>query len=642
MAGPSTISRRGLLVGAGAVAVGGALASRWWQDSSGSQLRAADFGAVGDGVADDGPALRRALATARNAGPGATLQLGAGRYRVGGTPGAGYALPVAGARGLSIAGDPATIVVADPALGCLSLSDCDDCRVTGVVIDYDPPPFAQTTVTRLDPGGRTFDVEVAPGYPLLDAPLFSFPAPDVVHPGAFGAAFDPATRRLKPGMVDFVFVTAAEPTGPRTFRLTPRDGVPAGLAPADAFVYVTRQGGNAVASYRSSGTRIDRVVVRAANSIAFALVQSDAARVTRCTVGLEPGSGRLVSTNADGVHAQGCRIGPTVEDCAFAAMMDDGLNVYALPLEIVSAPSDLEALLSGVAPVRAGDQLEFTEPTSGDVLGVRRVERVLGAGSPLRVRLTDPLPGLAAAARAGTPVTAFDLSASGEGYLIRDNTYDHHRGHAMRLHTGRGTVQGNRIRATSREGIQVSNDPDWPEGPNTRDLLLRDNTLAETGGDAAVAIEGRRLGYQLAKTATQRRITLEGTRVTDWRGSAITIGAAHDVTVSDTTLVVDGGAEPAAAQSGVLVETAYRVEIDGLEVRTTPADALGAAVVIAPTVLPGETGVRISDVRVPAGLAAVEDLRADTSIASAGGPDRRVHDARELARRVGPVPVAPR
>jgi hypothetical protein len=78
--------------------------------------------------------------------------------------------------------------------------------------------------------------------------------------------------------------------------------------------------------------------------------------------------------------------------------------------------------------------------------------------------------------------------------------------------------------------------------------------------------------------------------------------------------------------------------------RSPTPGALTAAVVIAPTVTAGETGVRISGVRVPAGLASVHDLRAAAPVAtpvdsmtpaSAGGLSR-LSVAAELAGRAGP------
>ena len=660
---PPRFSRRGLFVAGALVVVGGVEAYRVLSDPTspdpitadpgnpppiGTELWATAYGAVGDGVADDGPALRRALAAARAAGPGRTLRLGGGRYRVGGEPGAGYALSVSGATRLSVVGDQATIVVSDPALGCLSFTDCDGCQVEGIAIDYDPPPFTQTAVVAVHPLGRSFDVEVDAGYPLLDAPFFPFAAPGDPHPGTFGAVFDPVTRLLKAGVVDYVFVTGAQPLGDGAFRLRTVADLPAGLSTGDVFVYLARQFGHAVSCYRSPGTSLRDVHVHAANGVAFALVQSDAAQITACSVEVRPSSGRLVSSNADGVHAQGCRVGPTIEDCVFAGMMDDGLNVYAPPLGIVAVPSDAEVIVAGDQSARTGDRLEFSDPVSGRIVGIRRVAHATPAGASLLLRLEAPLPGLSSSGQDGVADVAFNLSASGEGYLVRGNRYERHRGHAMRLRTGRGSVEDNAISQTSREGISVSNDPDWPEGPNTRDLLISGNTLSSTGGDAGISVEGRKLGYQIADAATQRKLRIEDNTVTDWRGSAIAVGAAHDVKLVDNVLILDAGAEAFAAERGVLLEGVSDVDIDGLVVQTTKPGALTAAIEISPTVTAGEAGVRISDVRVPAGLATVQDLRVTTPVATpttsasalevtkSGGRRSRRAEAAELASRVSP------
>lgn len=635
----SSISRRRFLL-AGAAALTASVAQLVWylRDTPGGELSAGDFGATGDGVADDGPALRRALRAAQASGPGATVRLGPGRYRVGEADSSGYALPVVGGQRLAIEGEDATIVVTDPAIGCLRFTDSRECRVRGITIDYEPQPAAETVVTAVHRSTGTFEVETVRGSLGLDDPSFRFPRPDERHPGAFGAVFDPRTRRLKDGVPDHVFVVAADRRGPRRYRLRPRDGrLPLDLAVGDLFVYVTRLGGHALACYRSPAMRIADVHVRAANSVAFALVQSSSARIAGCTVAFGPDSQRLITTNADGVHAQACPVGPTVENCRFTGMMDDGLNVYVPPLEVISVRGAAEIEVTGPVPVRAGDRLEFSDPVSGRVKGMRRVESAIAAGDErLRLRLAQPLSGLSAEPGHDAGDHAFNLSASGEGYLVRDNVYEHHRGHAMRLHTGKGVVEGNRIRHTSRDGMLVFNDPDWPEGPHTRDLVIRGNTFEATGGDAAIDIEGRRLGYRLAVVPTQRGIRVLDNTFRNWQGSAIAVGAARDITLRDNVLIIRGEQAARQAERGVLVEHARDVVVDGLIVRTDGTHPLSAAVEIAATVDDGREGVRVRRVEAPRGVQALRDRRVDTNMTNAFRRSRAA-EAVELAARLGPV-----
>jgi hypothetical protein len=141
--------------------------------------------------------------------------------------------------------------------------------------------------------------------------------------------------------------------------------------------------------------------------------------------------------------------------------------------------------------------------------------------------------------------------------------------------------------------------------------------------------------------ASPPKISRRGPRNLSIRGNTL-------VRLRDNVLILDGGAESfAAAERGILLERASDVEVDGLAVQTIPG-ALTAASEIAPKVTAGEAGVRVRDVRVPAGLATVQDLRVTrtvptpatpTAAVEANGPrgrrSRRA-DAAELASRVGP------
>jgi hypothetical protein len=142
--------------------------------------------------------------------------------------------------------------------------------------------------------------------------------------------------------------------------------------------------------------------------------------------------------------------------------------------------------------------------------------------------------------------------------------------------------------------------------------------------------------------ASPPKISRRGPRNLSIRGNTL-------VRLRDNVLILDGGAESfAAAERGILLEHASGVEMDGLAVQTTIPGAHTAASEIAPRVTAGEAGVRVRDVRVPAGLATVQDLRVTTTVPTPATPTAAVEanrprgrrsrraEAAELASRVGP------
>src|ERR1700736_5757649 len=80
-------------------------------------LNVKDYGAKGDGIADDAPALNRALVAAVRRGPGAILFIPAGTYCIGertlgtGAKKGGFHLGISDADGVTVEGDPGTLLL---------------------------------------------------------------------------------------------------------------------------------------------------------------------------------------------------------------------------------------------------------------------------------------------------------------------------------------------------------------------------------------------------------------------------------------------------------------------------------------------------------------------------------------------------
>lgn len=545
--------------------------------------------------------IRGMLASSVDAGPGGTVHLPPGRIRLDRQPGSDYALIVKGARDMTIHGPDTTLVVTDPTLGCLRIQDSRGCTVTGITIEYDPPPFSQGVITDVDAVSGVVELELFDGYPRLDESFFTF-AGNEAHPTSFGSVFDPKTRDLKADMGDFVAVARAEARGGQRFLLHIRNiEVLSSVEPGDLFVYLIRQHGHGLHLLRSPVSNVEDVTIKAANSVGFAVVESAGVRISKSSIRFGPQGDCLVSTNGDAVHAQSCRTGPTIEDCWFEGMMDDGLNVYTLPFEILDIPTPETVIMSGPAPVSVGDVLEFFDPVTGSPKRQSTVASVKPPGDALRIGFEEAVDEVTARID-----TAYNLSVSGQGYEVRDTTFIDHRGVSLRLRTGQGLVERNRFERVGGHAILIANDPDRPEGPNARHIVIRSNVLHRVGftrDRAAIKVAGVRLGGKLAEGFPQRDIVIERNTIADWDGIGIDVGAARDVTVRDNTFILT--ATPSEDSRAVVIRSSTDVVVEGID--ATRAPDLRAAVEIESDVPP--EGVCIGAILVDDATLAVVDHR---------------------------------
>jgi len=552
------------------LAAGTGLTARHLFDSpSGSGLWVHDFGAVGNGLVDDGPAVRAALAQAARRSH-ARVVLRPGTYRLGRPPSGSYALTVMGAKNLVVDGPGATLLVNDPDLGGLRFDQCEGCEVRGLTIDYDPLPHLRGVVREVRRSEDAVDVEFSGQTPLPGDTLKALVRPEDAHPTSFGVVFDAASHLLKHCTPDHLMVRVAQLVTGNLFRLGARpNSVPAELAAGDLLVYPVRRYGNALAFFDTPGAVVDNVRILAANAAAIALVRSERGRITRTTTSAGWQGERLFSTNGDGVYAQDCRIGPVVEDCHFEGMLDDGLNAYGQPFVVTGVPGGSDLLLRGGGELREGDIVQVFDPIHGRDRGIRRVvkARFDDARRNWRVRLDRPVPGISPGPSYRTADTLFNLSASGEGVTVRNTTYKRHRGVSVRIRAHGSTVEGNLFTGSGSASIDLTNDPAWPEGPVPARALVSGNHIEGPNavtGRAAIDIGSRVLAKAEDGAVLAQQIRVERNLVQDWKGTAVRIANAQDVVLRDNRMQASETDQTATA--ALRIEGANRIAVEGLAV----------------------------------------------------------------------------
>ena len=324
-----------------------------------------DFGAKGDGVADDGPAFRAAIAAAKAKASPVRLEIPAGTYlvrpavepppqeitfglrRFVGNPGyerkswsfaengAGFHLVIADQEHLTIAGtgNPEVRFV-DATKGGFGFFGCTGTVLKDVRISYAEKPATQGRIVRISDKPFGFVFRKDAGYPDPDTPRFLN-----AHSNRFTAHLENGDVKMDgTGRVGDV---RRLPDG--DFLFTPPD-----FAVNDAYWHRRKAGERVVVIARysesakahpvyfrfSSFSGAEGVTVHDSPGQAFIMNKSYATHLYDCTVDRRPGSGDLVSSNADGIIAGGVTvpqgsIGPYIVGCRFFHMEDDAFNISA-------------------------------------------------------------------------------------------------------------------------------------------------------------------------------------------------------------------------------------------------------------------------------------------------------------------------
>lgn len=298
-----------------------------------------DFGAVGDGITDDGPALRAAAAALSNLSTPRILHFGHGRsYRMGQHAPAHGTLVFRESSNLVIEGNGSKIIN-HPENRTFTFYKSDSVTVRNLILDMDPLPFTQGRIVALDTEGNSLDVAIEPGYadPVIGSGFTDHPDNDVM-------LFDGSTREpvhrfsrkrevLESGNGIFrIFfygtdlVEGAKIGDLVTVKIN-GDTFDSGMDLQDVDgSYIRPPVGLIYASYCDKLT-LENITSYASPTMVVATWDCDGLKFRRFENLRKPGTNRLTSGNKDILHLKLFANAPVIQDCRFDSTNDDAINI---------------------------------------------------------------------------------------------------------------------------------------------------------------------------------------------------------------------------------------------------------------------------------------------------------------------------
>ncbi len=491
---------------------------------------------------DRAPAIREALEQLREGG---TLILEPGRYLLRGGPPRRDgrtrepSVVVAGLREVVLDGRGATLVGTDIA-DLFRFSGARNLVVRNLVVDWDPLPHSSGTVEAVHPAEHAYDVR-----PRVPAE----PPDGRIVQGIL--AYDSARRRLAANGWE-IYQTQGErdaepsrrlPDG--RLRVFQKRGT---RLPEVGWEVVIRHqvyGHDALVFSGCSGVRVEDVEVRAVPGMAVIGWGSRDLEIRRVKV--EPAAGGWMSATADAMHFGACRGTVTVEDCAFAGMGDDAINIHGMYGLATSRPDGrtLEVAGARLHPYydRARGPWDLPEP--GDVLEygggeeplLPRGRLVVAEARPdpakgrTLVVFREPLP-----EGVGEGTALWNLSTS-PAVRVRRCVVRGNRARGMLLQSRDVLLENCVFEDVSGAGLQICTDArDWWESLGARDVTVKACIFRRCNFGVARRAAALDLFADLAKGRQGAPGVHRGIRILDCvfednTGAALHLGSAEDVEV---------------------------------------------------------------------------------------------------------------
>jgi hypothetical protein len=304
-----------------------------------AELRVSDFGAVGDGVHDDGPALRKVFDEASASQEPCTIVFGKDKvYRM--EPADEYhgRLMLKEAANVTVEGSNAMLVV-HPSNRALGIYRSRNITVRNLQIDYSPLPFTQGTITRIDNQNSYLEFKVQDGY--ADPRVGDYKDSKTSD----STTFDRKSRKFK---TPHARISKVEAMGDHRFGVTYRGKRLNAAEAGDFFVmkvsfpmaesprnmdaenskregeYITTPGPS-INLYQSDTVRFENIRSFAAPSMT--INSSGSGNVVIQGLEIRRTGDRLVAGCSDGVHLKCNETPPMIRDCHFEGTMDDSIHI---------------------------------------------------------------------------------------------------------------------------------------------------------------------------------------------------------------------------------------------------------------------------------------------------------------------------
>jgi hypothetical protein len=530
------------------------------QSTDSNRIYARDFGAVGDGITNDGASLLNAFNAAKQNGSGTTLVFERNAtYKLEKVDGRWPYFVLSGTDNLTLDGNGAKILFEKPVNSLISVEKSKNVTIKNLTIDYEETPFTQGMVSNINTTSGTFDLTIDSGYPL--PPTDEFMKTNYGTGGwSFGMLIDPVENRLKRGISDHVFINSVNQVSPNIYRVELTTSYKTYLTKFvqnDRFVLKIAEKNYPVQSRSYSGQTInisecENVTVDNVKSYAapgmWCTVSSNLAGINIKNSGLtyKPNTNRIMTGNSDGIHAKYNKTGPIIDGCIFEGNLDDAINISNMGIPVKALNNTKSFVLYtgyGTDKIKVGDKIFFYDTQNHKKLGDATVTAINIASSGITITTDVDVNNVVAVANVASPTAyspvtvVYSTSNCGNGAIVRNSTFRNGRRHALLVRATNVTFENNIVDDMGGRAVYAGNElGGFSEGPLPSGLIIQNNTLTDmvNSGCFFIGLYSSGIGDRLIKDIQIKNNTINGIKI---GGSSIDANNVSNLIISGNTII---------------------------------------------------------------------------------------------------------
>ncbi|WP_269523116.1 glycosyl hydrolase family 28-related protein [Coraliomargarita parva] len=519
------------------------------------RLNVQDLGALGDGKHDDAAAFESALNQLRAIEGPKELIVPTGTYYLKPTEGSSAHISITKQKDLTLkAGKGTLFVMGSPFHDGVYVGQSENVNLESFAIDYQPLPFTQGTIVEADPKSHAYVLEIDEGYPLVSDPQI-----DADHTKNILYIYKDDTT-IKDNSFYDQYIVKMEQLGDHRAKLKSRNPV------TDAFVgkravLVGRRKANAVTYDKSKGGTLYQISVHASPALAYLLRSSSNITLRECNIIQKPGTNRILSSIADGLHVKWGHIGPKVYDCHFEGMGDDSMNVGGTYQRIYDQPDPRTLIVEAHGSLATGKNIKWVVYETGEVIDLPecsglRTMRYNGKAA-MQLSFSEDLKRIGPMLK-NTDFDHCDLVINYDQVamnpIIKGNFFGRHRMRGIMLHAPGAIVEDNHFENLNG-GINVGHHYHGrKEGPNGAGAIIRNNSFSYVQSVNISLNDSGPPAATEARRSSIKDIEITGNQFDNYGeptahsgrdfGSVISVNTADNVLVKDNVIGVPNPKAP--------------------------------------------------------------------------------------------------
>jgi len=436
-----------------------------------------DFGALGDGKADDSPAINAAIAAAVKSAAPSVVYLPAGQYRLATRgPGRGEYITITDAKDLSVIGEPGTrLIVSNLDTHLFRVKRCNDVRISTLTFDTAISTHSEGTITAIDEQAKTISISVRPDFDDIDRPDFLKIGQLWVYADPAGRSWDHTVWPPK--------IISREKIGDKAWTLHVSHLKPEWVG-KPWVLWEGIHGAWSISISHSSDVKVDHIDAKSVMNAYEVISNEGDISFSDCVLDVPAGSGHVFSANG-GMMVFDNRGTVTLDHCTFMATDDDSINMGTHYHRILATIDDQTCVVEPVnSDFRAGDDVAIWDWNAHKVRCSAKVVDATPQADGCHVRFDRPVQIVHTGTGAGTTYRSaqmvdgidrlIDYNTAGR-LVVRNCRMSSNRARCILVKASNSLIENNTFYNQYMPAILAGPEFYWGEGSNFKNLTIRNN-----------------------------------------------------------------------------------------------------------------------------------------------------------------------